>query len=94
MITSKTLAAAVSVGLMAALATPPAMADSLSGVEGARMKERQGRHLNRQDREKLNRYGRNDDYGYRGGGYGYNYYDGPSVGIYIGPRRYYDPYGY
>ncbi len=69
---------------------------SLSGVEGARAKERQGAYLNRQDRDSLRRYGSNDDYGYGYGyapyGYGGGYYAddyygyGPAgVSIYIGP---------
>ena len=71
-------------------------AQSVSDVEGARMKERQGRHLNRMDREQLRRYGGNDDYGYRyrGDGYDYGPYDGPGVSVYVGPRPYYRPYGY
>jgi len=72
-------------------------ADSIADVEGARARERQGRWLNRQDREELRRWGGNDDYGY--GGYRYyrprGYYDGgyrygprdygPGVGVYVGP---------
>lgn len=70
-------------------------ADSLSDVEGARAKDRAGYYTTRQDREKLRRYGRNDDY--RGYGYRDGYYDDDSYGgasIYIGPRRYDGPYGY
>lgn len=94
MIRSKHLAAALGAVLVATLAQPPAQADSIAEVEGARAKDRQGAYLTRQEREKLRRYGRNDDYGYRGG-YGYRYYDRPSIGIYVGPRPYYDdPYGY
>ena len=50
-----------------------AQADSISSVENARAKERQGAYLSRQDREKLRRYGSNDDYGpvYDYGTYGY-----------------------
>jgi hypothetical protein len=81
---------------MAALLVPSmAQADSISSVEGARAKERQGRYLTRQDREALRRYGGNDDYGpsysYSYGGYGYGGYDDdydygyrPGVGIYLG----------
>ncbi len=85
-------------GAAVALMLVPSMAQadsSISGVESARAKERQGAYLTRQDRDNLRRYGGNDDYGY--GGYGYgpyvyggDYYDdgyygyGPSVGIYIG----------
>ncbi len=68
----------------------------ISGVEGARAKERQGRYLNRHDREQLRRYGGNGDYGWRGGyrDYDYGYYDGPGVSVYVGPRGGYGPYGY
>ncbi len=83
----------------------PAQADSISAVEGARAHERQGNHLTRQEREKLRRYGGNDDGYYSGRGYrgGYGYRSGPSVGIYVGPGYggygytspgYYGPYGY
>jgi len=89
-------AAALMVAFVAPMAlTSTARADSISGVEGARAKERQGRHLNRQDREHLRRYGGNDDWrGYRG--YDYGYYDsGPGVSVYIGPSGgYYSPYDY
>jgi hypothetical protein len=81
------------------VAGPPAFADSISEVEGARAYERQGAYLTRQDREKLRRYGGNDDGFYSGRyGYDYGYRNGPSVGVYIGPRYdrrgYYGPYGY
>jgi hypothetical protein len=91
--TLKHLGAAIAAALALSLAAPVAQADSISGVEGARMKEREGRYLNRQDREKLRRYGGNDDYryGYRGDDYGYG---GPGVSVYIGPRYGYGPYGY
>jgi hypothetical protein len=72
-------------------------ADSISDVENARAKDRAGYHTSRQDREKLRRYGRNDDhYGYRDyGGYSDGaYYDGPGVSVYVGPRHYHDSYGY
>jgi hypothetical protein len=82
-------AAAASAALIVALIAPVAQADSISSVENARAKDRAGYYLNRQDREKLHRYGRNDDYGYRYGypSYGYyeDYYDGPGVGVYVGP---------
>ncbi len=80
----------------------PAKADSISAVEGARAHERQGNYLTRQEREKLRRYGGNDD-GYYNGRRGYGYRSGPSVGIYVGPGYgsygysspgYYGPYGY
>lgn len=91
--------------LMAAVAgAVPAKADSISAVEGARAHERAGSYLTRQDREKLRRYGSNDDGFYSGRrGYGYGYGYGPSVGIYVGPGYggygysspgYYGPYGY
>ncbi len=81
--------------VMVAVFAPAAQADSIASVEGARAKERQGRYLNRGDREQLRRYGGNDDYrwrGYRDNDYGY--YDGPGVSIYVGPRGYYGGYGY
>jgi len=82
--------------LMVAFVAPMAQADSISSVEGARAKERQGRYLNRQDREKLHRYGGNDESwrGYRG--YDDGYYDrGPGVSIYVGPGGgHYGPYDY
>jgi len=84
----------VSAALAVMLTPAVSLADSIGDVEGARAKERQGRWLNRQDREQLRRWGGNDDYGYHGyryyrsrgyydGGYGYGY--GPGVGIYVGP---------
>ncbi|WP_291159957.1 hypothetical protein [Hyphomicrobium sp.] len=87
--------AAAAAALMVAFVAPMAQADSISGVEGARAKERQGRYLNRQDREQLRRYGGNDDSwrGYRGYDYSYGY-DGPGVSVYVGPRGYYGPYDY
>ena len=79
---------------MATVLTPAiAQADSITAVENARAKERAGYYLDRQDREKLRRYGSNDDYGhYSYGPYGYDGYDGyyaddhygPGVGIYLG----------
>lgn len=83
------------------LAPAVAQADSISAVEGARAKERQGAYLSRQDTDNLRRYGGNDDYGYGySGGYGpyvysgSSYYDdddygyGPGVSIYVGPAYY------
>ncbi|HET6321274.1 MAG TPA: hypothetical protein VFF87_04395 [Hyphomicrobium sp.] len=79
---------------LAVLLTPAvSFADSIGDVEGARAKERQGRWLNRQDREQLRRWGGSDDYGYRGYRYyrPHGYYDdyrygyGPGIGIYVGP---------
>ena len=88
--------------LVATVAAAPAQADSISGVEGARAHERAGSHLTRQDREKLRRYGSNDDgfySGRRGYRYGYGYNAGPGIGVYVGPGYgygpgYYGPYGY
>ncbi|MBA4129832.1 MAG: hypothetical protein C0519_00245 [Hyphomicrobium sp.] len=80
----------------------PAKADSISAVEGARAHERAGSPLTWQEREKLRRYGSNDD-GFYSGRRGYGYRSGPSVGIYVGPGYggygysspgYYGPYGY
>lgn len=90
------LFAALGVAIAAPVAqVPSARADDISTVEGARAKERQGRHLNRMDREQLRRHGGNDDYGYRWRGDGdYGFYDGPGVSVYVGPRPYYRPYGY
>ncbi len=84
--------AAAGAALIVAFVAPMAQADSIAGVEGARAKERQGRYLNRQDREHLRRYGGNDDSwrGYRGDDYGY-YDRGPGVRIYVGPGGYYGP---
>ena len=88
------LVAALGVALAVPIAQAPiARADDISTVEGARAKERQGRHLNRMDREQLRRHGGNDD-GYNSRRYGYRSYDGPGVSIYVGPRPYYGPYGY
>ena len=96
MIMKNGLRAALVAALGIALAAPVAQvakADDISTVEGARAKERQGRHLNRMDRENLRRWGGNDDgYRYRGDYYGPAY--GPGVSIYVGPRPYYGPYGY
>ncbi len=87
---------AVAVAAMATMFAPAvAQADSsISAVEGARAKDRQGSYLSPQDRDNLRRYGGNDDYGpsYGYGGYGYDggYYAdgygyGPGVHVYIGP---------
>ncbi|HVZ04473.1 hypothetical protein [Hyphomicrobium sp.] len=85
----RNLAAAATAALILAIAAPVvAQADSISGVESARAKERQGRYLNRHDREQLRRYGGNDDgyrYGYRDYGYYDDYYGGPGVSVYVGP---------
>lgn len=92
------LVAALGVALaMPVVQVPSAKADDISTVEGSRMKERQGRYLNRMDRENLRRWGGNDDgYGTRYRGYGYydGAYGGPGVSVYVGPPRYYGPYGY
>src|SRR5262249_36131643 len=87
--------AALGVALAVPVAqVPTAHANDIASVEGAREKERQGRHLNRMDRENLRRYGGNDDYGYRYRGDYYGPYEGPGVSVYVGPRPYYRPYGY
>jgi len=66
-------------------------ADTVESVEGARAKDRQGRWLNRQDRESLRRWGGNDDYRY----YRARPYDDGYYGDYDrGPVRYYRPYPY
>ncbi len=67
----KVLTLAAVVGALVA-AGAPASADSISDVEGARAYERQGAYLTRQDREKLRRYGGNDD-GFYSGRHGYEY---------------------
>ncbi len=71
-----------------AAAPSMAQADSISSVENARAKERQGRYLNRQDREQLRRWGGNDDhrgyYGYRPSYDGY-YDRGPGIRFYAYP---------
>jgi hypothetical protein len=73
----------------ASLPGTPARADSIAEVEGARAHERAGHGLTRQEREKLRRYGGNDD-GYYGG---FAYDAGPSFGVIIAPG--YGPdYGY
>ena len=80
---------AIATSLLALGGVAAAQADSIGDVEGARAKERAGYYTSRQDREQLRRYGRNDDYGYRGG-YGDGYYSGRDYGgatIYIGPRH-------
>ncbi len=86
---TRMLAAAIAAATLVACAVPIAQADSIGEVEGARAKERQGRYLNRGDREQLRRYGGNDDYGWRGRyrDRDYGYYDdgGPGVGVYVGP---------
>lgn len=97
MITKMSFAAALAAATLVAVAAPVAQADSIAEVEGARMKDHSGWYTNRQDREKLRRFGGNDDryydyYGY-GGGYGY-YGGGPGISVYVGPRPYYGPYGY
>jgi len=86
----KALVAIIGAVSLAAFVAPTVQADSISGVEGARAKERQGRYLNRGDREQLRRYGGNDDYGWRGRYRTYDdesYYDdgGPGVSVYVGP---------
>lgn len=65
-------------------------ADSIGSVENARAKERQGRWLDRQDREQLRRWGGNDD----GGHYGYGRYSGYYGDYDYGPRYRYRGYPY
>ncbi len=84
------------VAMATALAPAIAQAQSVSAVENARAKERQGTYLSPLDRENLRRYGGNDDYGprygyapyyggpYYGGYYGYGYGYGPGVSVYLG----------
>lgn len=86
-------AAAAGAALFVTIAAPAAQADSISDVEGARAKDRAGYRLSRQDREQLRRYGRNDDYGWRGSYRDYGYYGGGGVNVYVAPRGY-GPYGY
>lgn len=85
---------AIATTLMALSGAAAAQADTIGEVEGARAKDRAGYYTSRQDREQLRRYGRNDDYGYRGG-YSDGYYGDSGYGyggasIYIGPRHDYD----
>jgi len=78
--------AVIAVGM--AMTPVPTFADTIESVEGARAKERQGRWLNRQDREQLRRWGGNDDYRYyRAQPYddGYYYGRGPGVRLYVDP---------
>jgi hypothetical protein len=75
----KRTSAVAAVAMAIALAPSLAQADSISSVEGARAHERQGRWLDRQEREQLRRWGGNDDYS--------RYY-------YRGPAEYYGGYGY
>jgi hypothetical protein len=49
--------------MVMALAPSAGLADSVSSVENARAKERQGSYLSAQDREQLRRWGGNDSYG-------------------------------
>lgn len=84
-------AAAAGATMMMAFATVSAQADSISGIEGARAKDRAGNYLNRQDREQLRRYGSNHDW--RGGYNNYGYYGGGVV-IYSDPRGFGPGYQY
>lgn len=61
------------IAVAAALMLTPAVAqaNSISDVEGARAKERQGAYLTGQEVEQLRRHGGNDDYGYSYGPYTY-----------------------
>jgi hypothetical protein len=51
------------VAMAIALTPTSASADSVTEIENARAKERQGAYLNRRDREQLRRWGGNSDYG-------------------------------
>jgi hypothetical protein len=73
-----------------ALAPSAGWADTIESVEGARAKERQGRWLDRQDREQLRRWGGNDDGRY----YGYDRYERGYYGYSDGPVYYYRAYPY
>jgi hypothetical protein len=80
--------------MMAAVMAPgPSFADTIESVEGARARERQGRWLDRQDREELRRWGSNDDYG-RYGYAGRRYDRGSYSGYDHGPVYYYRAYPY
>lgn len=76
--------------LAISFAPTAASADTVESVEGARAKERQGRWLDRQDREQLRRWGGNDDYGR----YGYSRYERRPYGYDHGPVYYYRAYPY
>ena len=89
----KSIIAAAGAAIVMTLASPAVQADSIAEVENARAKERSGFYLNRQDREKLRRYGRkvdNSDYSYGYGDYGYGYDNGYAYA----PRYYDEPYRY
>lgn len=75
----------IAAGALLAVTATGAVADAIGTVEGARAKERQGRWLNRQDREQLRRWGGNDDYRYYRRPYGRYYGRGPGAYIYIDP---------
>jgi hypothetical protein len=68
----------------------PASADSLTEVENARARERQGQYMNNRDREQLRRWGGSggyDRHAYRPYDYGYydRYDDGPDLLVYVEP---------
>jgi hypothetical protein len=78
------------VAMAVALAPTSASADSASEIENARAKERSGLYLNDRDREHLQRWGGDSDYGrYAYGPYDDGYYgdydDEPDVSIYVDP---------
>lgn len=77
--------------LLFALAPATSWADTVESIEGARSKERQGRWLDRQDRESLRRWGGNDDYGRY---YGYSRHDRRYYDYDYGPVYYYRAYPY
>lgn len=76
--------------LAVALMPAPGSADTVESVEGARAKERQGRWLDRQDRDQLRRWGGNDDYGR----YNYVPYERRYSDYDHGPIYYYRAYPY
>lgn len=79
---------ALVVFMATATAIPVAQADSISGVVGARAKERAGAQLTENDVEKLERYGSND----RRRSYGYPTYSYPAYSYGYAPYDY--SYGY
>jgi hypothetical protein len=83
----KCAVAVTAIGMV--LGSSVALADTVSSIEGARAKERQGRYLNQQDREQLRRWGGNDSYGpfYAYGPYEYG-------GAYYGDYNYAPSYRY
>lgn len=84
---------ALGVVMASALAVPVTYADSISGVVGARAKDRAGARLTENDIEKLERYGTNDSR--RRYSYGYPTYDYPAYTTFgYAPYDYGYGYGY